>query len=191
MKKLFSIIAIVCLCSAFIFADDDGDEYDDGYVYELNGQGDQFLNINLNANFPVNFGEQIYPGFGASLGYYRFINNKIAIGGDALIGYNITIGKKSLITVPITFGATYQPVVNKFEFPISLTVGFATTSCQGLTYFPSLAAKFSAGAFYRFFETWSFGIAAQAYWIPQWDLNPSKSDNGIFATAGLVARYHF
>jgi len=191
MKKLFSIIAVICLCSAFVFAQDEGDEYDDGYVYELNGAGDQFLNINLGANFPVNFGKQIYPGLNAGLGYYRFITNNLALGGDALVGYNLTIGKKSLVTVPVTFGAMYQPTINKFEFPLSLSIGLATTTCQGLVYFPSLAAKASAGAFYRFFESWSFGISSYIYWIPQWDSDPSKSDHGIFATAGLTARYHF
>jgi len=191
MKKLFSLIALICLCSSLVFAYDDDEEYDDGYVYELNGAGDQLLNINLAANFPLNFDGQIYPGISASIGYYKFLSSNLAVGGEALIGYNLTIGKKSLITAPVTFGVIYQPYFGKFEFPLSASIGFATSSCQGLTYFPSLAAKTSAGAFYRFLESWSFGVTGQAYWIPQWVSDSSQNDNGFFASVGLTARYHF
>lgn len=191
MKKLFSIIAILCLCTAFVFAEDEDEEYDDGYVYEQNGAGDQFLSINVAANFPLNFNGTIYPGIAAALGYYRFLDSNLAVGGDALIAYDITIGEKSFVTVPVTFGALYQPYFGKFEFPVSLSIGFATSSCQGLTYFPSFAAKATAGAYYRFSEAWSFGLSGYLYWIPQWFADSSKNDNGIFATAGLSARYHF
>lgn len=191
MKKIISIIAIICLCTTFVFADEEGDEYDDGYVYEQNGEGDQFLNINLAANFPLNFDGQVYTGFGAGLGYFRFMNKNLAVGGDIFIGYNITIGQKALIVVPITFGALYQPYIEKFEFPLSLSIGFATSSCQGMTYFPSLSVKASAGAFYRLNESWSAGVTSYFYWIPQWFKDSSKNDNGLFATAGLTARYHF
>lgn len=191
MKKLFSILAIICLCTTFVFADEEGDEYDDGYVYEQNGSGDQFLTINLAANFPLNFGKQINPGVAASLGYYRFISKNIGLGGDVLIGYNITIGKKSLILVPITFGVLFQPYIGKIEFPLTLNVGIASSSCQGLTYFPSFSMKASVGASYRFTESWSFGLNGYFYWIPQGDPYSNKSDNGLFATAGLFVRYHF
>jgi len=60
-----------------------------------------------------------------------------------------------------------------------------------MTYFPSLAAKAYAGAYYRFSEGWSLGINTSAYWIPQWFSDSSKNYNGVFATAGLSARYHF
>lgn len=191
MKKLFSIIAVLCLCTIFVFADEPGDEYDDGFTYEQNGAGDQFLAINLAANFPLNFDGHVYPGVAASLGYFKFIDKNLALGGDALIGYNVTLGKKSLTVAPVTFGALYQPYIKKFEFPISLGVGFATTSCQGLTYFPSLAVKGSVGASFRFTESWSLGISSIIYWIPQWFEDSSKNDNGFFETAGLTVRYHF
>lgn len=191
MKKLLSIFAILCLFSSFMFADEDGDEYDDGFVYEQNGAGDQFLKIDLLANFPLNFDNQLTIGLGASFGYYRFISNLIAIGGDVIIGYNVTIGQKALFTAPITFGAMVQPYIGNFEFPIFANIGIASTSCQGLSYFPSFAAKLSAGAYYRIKESWSFGIDSTLYWIPQWFTDSSKNDNGLFVTAGITARYHF
>lgn len=191
MKKLFSIIAVICLCSAFIFADEDDEEYDDGYVYEQNGAGDQFLTVNVSANFPLNFDNQVYPGFSVAAGYYKFIDKNLAVGGDAIVGYNVTIGEKILITIPVTFGVIYQPYINQFEFPLGLNIGFASSSCQGMTYFPALAMKASAGAFYRLMENWSFGVSTNLYWIPQWFTESSQNDNGLFLSAGLSARYHF
>ncbi|MCR5189554.1 MAG: hypothetical protein K6C97_11520 [Treponema sp.] len=191
MKRFISILMTICLCTAAIFADDPGDEYDDGYIYEQNGAGDQFLSIDLFANFPLNFNGQLYVGAGASISYYRFITGNIALGGDLLIGYNLTIGEKPLITVPITLGILYQPYVGKFEFPMSLGIGVASSTCQTMTYFPSLAVKAYAGAYYRFAEGWSAGLNANAFWIPQWFQDSQKNFNGLFASFGLGARYHF
>ena len=194
MKRFISIVSAILLLSAAVFADDyyeDDEEYDDGYVYEQNGAGDQFLKIDLAANFPLNFGEKLYPGMGASVGYYYFLTNNIALGGDAILGYNLSIGKKPLVTIPITFGAMYQPYIGKFEFPLMLNVGFATVTCQTMMYFPALSVKFSAGAYYRYSESWSFGLSTNTFWIPQWFKNSDYNDNGIFTTAGLTVRYHF
>lgn len=193
MKKLISVVAALCLCTTLVFAqEDEGDYYDDGYVYEQNGAGDRFLKINLMANFPLNFGKQLYPLGGAvDAGYYQFLTSNFAIGGEVLVGYNVTIGKKPLILAPITFGALFQPTLGKFEFPITAGIGISTVSCQNETYFPGFTAKISAGAFYRLNEMWSLGLYGSAYWLPQWFKNPEYNDNGLFATAGIGARYHF
>lgn len=199
MKRIISILSVILLLSSAIFADennDDEDFYDDGFVYEQNGAGDQFLKIDLAANFPLNFGSQLKVGGLVSIGYYKFINQYFALGGDVIIGYNLSIGKKPLFSVPATFGVMYQPYAGKFEFPLMLNIGFATITCQSMTYFPAFAAKFTAGAYYRFNETWSFGITSSTFWIPQgfWldkDTRGHKSDNGVFTSAGLSVRYHF
>ena len=198
MKRFISILSAILLLSAAVFADDydDDEEYDDGYVYEQNGAGDQFLKIDLGANFPLNFGQQLYVGGLVSIGYYRFLNQSIALGGDVLIGYNLSIGKKPLFSVPVVFGVMYQPYFGKFEFPLQLNIGIATISCQSMTYFPALAAKFTGGAYYRFSESWSFGLTSTTYWVPQFFLldkntRGHKADHGVFTSAGLSVRYHF
>ncbi|MCR4579806.1 MAG: hypothetical protein K5681_05610 [Treponema sp.] len=193
MKRFISVLAIFCLCTTLIFAqeDDGGDYYDDGYVYEQNGAGDRFLKINLMFNFPLNFGEQLYVGGAVDAGYYQFLASNLAIGGEVLVAYDVTIGNKPLILAPITFGLLYQPTIGKFEFPLTAGIGVATTSCQGETYFPGFTAKVSAGMFYRITEMWSLGLYGSAYWLPQWFSNPEYNDNGFFATAGIGARYHF
>lgn len=191
MKRFISILLILCLCLTAVFAETQGDEYDDGFVYEQNGAGDQFLKVDLMGNFPVNFGEQLYAGIGLNLGYYRFISSSIALGGSLFISYNLTIGTKPLITIPITFDVMYQPVFGKIEIPLSLGVGIYTATCQGLTYFPGLALKASANAYYRFSESWSAGIISTFQFLPQWMSDPAKTEYSMFATAGLGMRYHF
>ncbi len=202
MKRFISILSAILLLSAAVFADDwydDDEDYDDGLIYEQNGTGDQFIKIDLGANFPLNFGQQLYVGGLVSVGYYQFLNQYFAVGGDLLIGYNLSIGKKSLFAVPVTFGVMYQPYKGKFEFPLMLNIGFATVSCQSLTYFPAFSTKFTGGAFYRFSESWSVGITSTTYWIPQWFLierikhkdRNYTVDNGVFTSAGLSVRYHF
>ena len=192
MKRFISVLAILCLCTTLIFAEDDeGDFYDDGYIYEQNGAGDRFLKINMMANFPLNFGKQLYVGAGLDAGFFQFLTPHFALGGDILIAYNVTIGNKPLIMAPITFSAMYQPTLGKFEFPLTVGIGIATSSCQGETYFPGFAAKLSAGAFYRLSEMWSLGLYGTAYWLPQWFTDPTYNDNGFFTTAGIGARYHF
>lgn len=191
MKRFFSIMLIFTLCSACIFAEEPGDEYDDGYVYSQNGQGDQFLKIEVAGIFPLNFGKQIYPGGALSIGYHRFISEQFALGGDVIVGYNLTIGEKSLIHVPITLGAMYQPIINKFEFPIYAGIGLASVSSQGQNYFPAFVAKVEAGAFFRYSESWSFGLSSNVFMIPQVCKDKSKNYTGFFCTANLSARYHF
>ena len=199
MKRFISIVSAILLLSAAIFAEDyydDGDEYNDGYVYEQNGAGDQFLKIDLAANFPLNFGSQLKVGGLVSVGYYQFLNQYFAIGGDVLVTYNISVGKKPLFMVPITVGAMFQPYIGKFEFPMMLDIGIATISCQSMTYFPAFTAKFTAGAYFRYSETWSFGITSTTYWIPQWFLMDKNTighatNHGFFTSAGLSVRYHF
>ena len=112
MKKIFSILTVLCVIAAAVFAQSDGqgDEYIDDYVYEQNGAGDQLLSINLGANFPLNFDGQLYPGASASIAYYRFLTNTIAVGGDLIIGYNVTVGKKALVTVPVTAGVCFSHI---------------------------------------------------------------------------------
>ena len=203
MKRFISIVSAILLLSTAVFAADsnDGDEYDDGYVYEQNGAGDQFIKIDLGANFPLNFDSQLYVGGLVSISYYKFLTQYIAVGGDVLISYNLSIGKKPLFEVPFTLGVLYQPYIGKFEFPLMLDIGIATISCQSMTYFPAFTAKFSAGAFYRFNESWSFGIDSTTYWIPMFfsigvaqDNNKYRGhefDQGVFTSACLSVRYHF
>ena len=193
MKRFISILSAILLLSAVVFADDydEGDEYDDGFVYEQNGAGDRFLKVDLGVNLADNLDGKLFPGIAADVGYFYFLNRNFAIGGEATVGYNFTIGQKPLITVPFTFGLMYQPYVGKFEFPLTLGIGFATTSLLDKNYFPSLAGKVSAGVYYRITETWSFGLMTNTSIIPHWFIDePEKNALGIFTSINVGVRYH-
>lgn len=191
MKRLFSIFMAICLCSVFAFADEQGDEYDDGYVYEQNGAGDQFIKFGLNGFFPLNFKNQLYTGGSIDFGYYQFISNKIAIGGEVNLSYNTSIGHESIYQVPFTFGAMFMPSINKFEFPLTAGIGFGYQTWANMSYFPSLAAKASAGVFYRVSETFSIGTESAFLCIPEWVKDSSKNYTGLFATLNVTAKFHF
>lgn len=191
MKRIFLIILSIFLFSTACFAEVEGDEYDDGYVYQRNGDGDQFLRVALGAHIPLNFQKQLYVGGHAELSYYQFISQDIALGGDFNATYNISIGEKSLVTIPVSFGVMYQPSVGNFEFPITFNIGFAYETWQNMNYFPGLSLRLKSDVFYRITEVYSLGISGSFTWLPQWSKDSSKNVNALFASASIAFRYHF
>ncbi|MCQ2591795.1 MAG: hypothetical protein MJ188_03335 [Treponema sp.] len=200
MKRFISIFIALVLSSTFIFAQayDDGDEYDDGYVYESNGKGDQFLKLNMGVLIPNNFGGsprnkenpgQLYTGIVAEVGYFRFLNKSFALGGELDATYNLSIGDKALIMVPITFGALYQPTIAKFEFPNYLLVGLGYEAWQNTDFFPSLVLKASSGIFYRINDAASVGGSASFTMVNEF--SKAGYDKGMFTGVTIGARYHF
>ena len=194
MKRFFSLLIIFLTLCTFVFAqdaDDDQTYEDDVYVYATNGAGDQFLKITLGAIFPLNFKGQLNVGGKASLGYFRFISETIALGGELTATYNISIGQKVLVMIPITFGVMYQPTIGKFEFPLYAEIGMCNQTWQNNEIFPTLATKLSGGVYYRITDSVSLGASTDFYWIPEWFKDPAKSFNGLFETAEIGIRYHF
>ena len=192
MKRILLILLTLSIFTTSIFAQEEqGDIYDDGYVYEQNGRGDRFLKMNIGGLFPLNFDKQLYVGGAADLGFYYFLNKWIAIGGEFTATYNISIGHKILIMMPITFGVIAQPYTGKFEFPISLNAGVGYQTWQSIDYFPSFVLKASAGAYYRLNESWSFGLSSSFMWMPQRFKDKSKNDDALFLNACIGARYLF
>ncbi len=191
MKRIISLLLVLSIFAGAVFAqEDDGpDIYEDDFEYLQNGPGDQFLKIELGAIFPLNFDGKLWPGVQATIGYYRFLNEWLALGGEISVSSEFSIGNKALFMVPITFGAMFQPTVKKFEFPIFLTMGIADHTWANATYFPAFTIKAEAGAFYRFTEAWSFGLTT----FVMWSVEKTRGDytHGWFETASLAARYHF
>ena len=190
MKRILSILLTICLCSALVFADEQGDEYDDGYDYQSNMSGDQLLKLELDGHFPLNFDDHLKAGFGINIGYYKFIAPSLAVGGELTVTNNFSIGGKALFIIPITFGAMYQPQIGKFEFPIMANIGFATETWANQSYWPALTARASAGCYYRMSESWSFGGSTTLTTVTEY-MNKGKNYTGVFLSAGINARYHF
>ena len=193
MKRFFSLLIIFLTLSTLLFAqqDDEGFYEDDVYVYAPNGAGDQFLKITLGAIFPLNFDGQLYTGGKASIGYFRFLSENLAIGGELNASYNVSIGEKVLVMLPFTFGALFQPYIGRFEFPIYAELGIANQTWQNIEIFPTFVTKLSAGAYFRITDSVSVGASTDFFWIPQWFKDSSKNFNGLFETAEIGLRYHF
>lgn len=191
MKKIFAVLMVLLLSAGFVFADEAADDYDDGFVYENNGKGDQYLKIGIMPFFPLNFGDQLKVGGGAEIGYYRFVSENIAMGGEITVTFNPTLAKNALTLIPITFNVMYQPVFGKIEVPLTLGVGTYFATAQNASYFPGLSLVGEAGVFYRFSEMWSFGAEGKFVCTPQWVKNSEYNKTGLFAGLTICARYHF
>jgi hypothetical protein len=161
-------------------------------------RGDQTFNISLGILLPLFFTSasgnvlenKLSIGGIGSLAYNYFLNSHIFLGGILAGSFSQTLGKNFLYMIPIAFTAGYQFIVNRFEFPLSLTVGGITE--QYLTYNGYwLFIKPQASGFFRFNNEWSFGINA-AWWLaPQWTNTPEKNAVGNFMEITFSARYHF
>ena len=197
MKRFFFLLLFISTLAVPLMAQDYSDEYEDEdtydevYVYDSNGAGDQFLKINLGALFPLNFNHQLKTGGEATIGYYRFLSKNLAVGGEFSATYNVSIGEKVLVILPVTFGVMFQPYIGKFEFPMFAEIGVANQTWQSLEIFPTLVTKLSAGAYYRITDSVSLGFSTDFLWIPQWFKDSSKNYNGLFETAAIGLRYHF
>ncbi len=203
MKKFFKVFLVsmilpyIALSQNAFAQESDSDEYIDEYYEDessktQNGKGDQFIAIRLMPLIPLNFDGQLYVGGGISIGFHKFLTQYIAVGGDVMFGYNTTIGSNLLTLIPFTIGVTFQPYINKFEFPITLNVGAVIESYLQYNYFPGLILKGNAGCFYRMNENWSFGLEGHFLYLPQWFFkDSSKNDKYLSLAFSLGARYHF
>lgn len=169
-------------------------------VMPLSGytRGDQTFNISLGVLLPLFFtansggtlDNKLLVGGVGSLAYNYFLDPRFFIGGILQGSFAQTIGKNFLYLIPIGVTVGYQVVLNRFEFPFSLTAGGMTQ--QYLTYngyWPFL--KPQASGFFRFNSDWSFGLNAAWWIVPQWTNTPDRDAAGNFLELTLAARYHF
>ncbi len=159
-------------------------------VYRTNGHGDQFLRLGIMFNIPLNFDDKLYLGGAAQLGYYRFLNSWLALGGELMASYNPTLGSNILTCVPITFGVMFQPYIWHFEFPIILSAGMALETSNNKKQFPAFIAKAQANVYYRFNESFSLGLGCDFVYMPEWT-KQGEYDYGLFLTPSISVRYHF
>ncbi|MBR5866701.1 MAG: hypothetical protein IKZ04_02210 [Spirochaetaceae bacterium] len=195
MKRIAMFICVVLLASTFVFAQEQDsivtEEIEDSVTYKMNQKGDQFIKIGIMANIPFSPKmPQLKVGGSGTLGYLRFLNSNIAVGGDANFAYMVTIGDNIFTYIPVLAKFMYQFSAYKFEFPVSLGIGGAFQNYSTDTYF-GLAVKPEVGAFFRYSPNWSFGLNSGLYILPQWCKDSSKNRTGYIMDVALVARYHF
>ena len=219
LKVLRSAFLLLMLVSALFlhaqYREGAGDDEDEGGVNiesdwsraaNLYNGGDQLICINLGLVQPLFFSEQeegylktqMHLGGFGSLAYNYFLDSHWYLGAELGGMFASTVGRSMFYIVPIGVRGGYQLILNRFEFPLSLMIGFAPQSYNQRTYF-GLFSKFAAGAFYRYNAEWSFGLNTSFWWVPEWsDKNrPFASRttainiHGFFLEMSLGVRYHF
>lgn len=142
-------------------------------------------------------------GLGLTIGYSYFLTPGFFIGGE-LGGTAITSKAENwLYLVPFGVKVGYQFTLQRsalrpdflrnFEFPISLVIGGAGQSYLNHeeTYF-GLFLKPGVGIFFRFHQSWSVGVHAEWWWVPQWPKDEwAKRIDAHFFECTATIRYHF
>jgi hypothetical protein len=164
---------------------------DETYVYRANQRGDQFIQIALQVDLPIKPGmDKLYVGGEGMLGYLRFLNSFIAVGGTLGFGYHTTIQENVFYYVPVSAKVVYQYTYRKIEVPLSFSIGGAWESYKDRTYF-GLFLKPELGVYLRAFPSWSFGVLGGCMFMPQTYDNSADNRTGVIANVGITARYHF
>jgi hypothetical protein len=189
--------------SVLLFAQDDSEpsvepDWDD-YKNELYTKGDQTFSISLGVGFPIAFinnGEvidhNITPPIGGTgaLSYIYYLNSRFFAGGEvSLLFLPTTGGNTVFITSPGARIGT-QFILGRFEFPISLALGATIQTYLDFGYF-GFFMKGGVCAYFRATRDWSFGLASNFCWYPQWTNEPAKNVDGLFVDLSIIARYHF
>jgi len=207
-------LLILFLTTLTLFAQNDDDdegeffplESDWSRIANLYSKGDQTFCINLGLVLPLFFVEQkegvmdnqMKLGGMGSLGYNYFLGPHLFIGAELGGMFAPTVGKNMFYIVPIGARVGYQFIFNRFEFPLSLMVGFAPQSYTQRSYF-GFFTKPTAGAYFRFNSDWSFGLNTSFWWVPQWTNKTRENTfhpgavniHGFFLEITLAVRYHF
>jgi hypothetical protein len=167
-------------------------------------RGDQTFSINLGLVKPLFYYDQqegrldtnMKLGGMGSLGYNYFLGPHLFLGGELSGMFASTEGENMYFIVPIGFRIGYQFILRRFEFPLSLLVGFAPQSHLDASYF-GFFSKAMASVFFRFNSDWSFGLNTSFWWVPQWtdkrraNYKGDVNIHGFFLEFSLGARYHF
>lgn len=211
MKKIARFVCALFVCTVFtiympsVFAqtDDIQSQHEDEdiarFFYTKNQRGDQNFRISIAPVLPLSFGNpfhdgQLKVGGMGTLGYHYFLSEKIALGFDAGFGFNLTIGGNALNYVPLLLAFTYQPSFHNFEFPLTISTGFAWETYSGYTYWPGWIVRPQVGVHYRITPSWSLGVDVSYMFMPQFShLWNKEYDNyyGHFVDIALVAKYYF
>ncbi|MDR0563265.1 MAG: hypothetical protein LBG73_11345 [Spirochaetaceae bacterium] len=220
-KKAWTFFFIIMFTAAFLSAQEDEyppEEPDQETPIQPNwsdytpfafSRGDQMLSVSVVAAFPTVFAGSsgvidhnlFVVGMGISLGYSYFLTPGFFVGGEIGGIATTSIAKNWLYIAPFGVKAGYQftfhhtrlpGILRNFEFPVSLMVGGALQSyLNNDQNYLGFFLKPGVGAFFRFHQSWSVGINAEWWWVPQWTDDTSKDIHGHFFECTLTARYHF
>lgn len=200
MKRyiIIFVLALAGLIPAMAQESDTPAKPDSTFVYEPIRKGDQFIRMGLGLGVPlfnmssngVEPSTNIQLGGTGIIGYSRFLNSKIALGGEIAFSFNPTLGDNLFFYLPITFKATYAFVYKRIHIPVSLAVGCAFQTYNTTNFFGPII-KPEIGAYYQFSPDWSYGATAAWNIIPQFYKNGDGNRTGNILDVALGVRYHF
>ena len=168
------------------------------FVYEAIRKGDQFIRMGLGASFSlfnmtpdgIETKTNMKSGGTGTIGYSRFLNSRIALGGDIAFSFNPTLGSNLYFYLPMTFKATYAFVFDRIHVPVSLGAGFAFQTYNTTNYFGPIV-KPEVGAYFQYSPDWSVGVSLGWNIIPQWYEDGENNRTGNILDAVIGMRYHF
>jgi len=206
MQKASALFLILFLGLSFqLFAQEDSEpevepDWEDDFKYELYSEGDQTFSIALGVGFPIAFinqGEKvkkhnIEPPIGGTgaLTYIYYLNSRLFTGGEISLLFLPTVAENTVFITSIGAKIGTQFIAGRFEFPISAALGMTIQTYLDLGYF-GYYMKAGGCAFYRATNEWSFGVASNFCWYPQWTKDKSKNVDAFFVDLALIARFHF
>ncbi|GHT75938.1 hypothetical protein FACS1894124_7870 [Spirochaetia bacterium] len=203
-RREFSLFLILFLLgSVFSLGAQTNDEVPiepdwDGALPELYANGDKLFVISVGAVFPTIFldnnGEKythnVKIGGTGSLGFNYFLGSHLYLGAEIGGMFASTLAGNMLYMVPMGLRVGYQFILKRFEFPLSLMVGFVPQTYLKQS-FGGLFMKPEVSAFWRLNPDWSFGLNTGWWWVPQWPKEGHDKDrHGNFIELTLSARYH-
>lgn len=168
------------------------------FEYEPIRKGDQFIRMGLGLGIPlfnlssngIDTSTNLLLGGTGIIGYSRFLNSKIALGGEIAFSFNSTLGDNLFFYLPITFKATYAFVYKRIHIPLSLGAGFAFQTYNTTNFFGPII-KPEVGAYFQYSPDWSFGASAAWNIIPQFYNDGNGNRTGNILDVALGVRYHF
>jgi hypothetical protein len=126
-----------------------------------------------------------------SFSYQYFIARGLGIGGDIAGAFNPTIGGLWLFTAPIGFTTAYWWAKLPFEFSLLGEAGGYLMRYNNYGMIDPFA-KAGCGAYWRATPSWSVGLQASFWFVPEIHYGASSglSAYGGFVETSLAAVYH-
>ena len=160
--------------------------------------GDQLIGLSAGAQIPCFILPQTGEGasnldVGAdfSVSYQYFVATGWALGGNLGVSVNESIGASYLVILPLGFTAAYWWTKLPFEFSLMAEVGayYVRDYSQGLF---GPYAKIGPAAYWRASSSWSVGLQAYFWAVPELHYGDYASYDQIagFVETALVAIYH-
>jgi hypothetical protein len=128
-------------------------------------------------------------GFTLHLGVDYYLTNNLKLGGNVSFGSLRGVNSNLSFLVPINFRVDWEFHALRFDFPVGVDIGILFNRYRNMFAFNFMIAP-HAGAFYNITRSWSVGLDARFWLVPQavWDDLP-KSRVGTFIELTIAGRY--